>query len=94
MRLRCLAQSPSGSRPIGFHQIVGEAFRLAELGPLEAYARQIDDLVERHPQRNSFRRYLGGVPLPVEQNKTVTVLMNPEPVSGTQHAAVHRRAGA
>jgi len=57
-------------------------------GPLETYAQQFDDLFERRPQRDGFRRYLAGMLLPAERNKTLTALANAEPISGAQHAAV------
>lgn len=57
-------------------------------GPLEAYAQPFDDLFERRPQRDGFRRYLEGLLLPAERNKTLTALANAEPIAGAQHAAV------
>ena len=45
-------------------------------GPLEAYAQKFDDHFERRPQRDGFRRYLQGVLLPAERNKTLTALAN------------------
>ena len=57
-------------------------------GPLEAYAQQFDDLFERRPQRDGFRRSLEGLLLPAERNKTLTALANAEPIAGAQHAAV------
>src|ERR687893_2396132 len=57
-------------------------------GPLEADAQQFDDLFERRPQRDGFRRYLQGVLLPAARNKTLTALANAEPITGTQQAAV------
>jgi hypothetical protein len=57
-------------------------------GPLEAYAQQFDDLFERRPQRDGFRRYLEGVLLPAERNKTLTALANAEPIVGAQQPRV------
>jgi SRSO17 transposase len=54
--------------------------------PLEAYAAQFDDLFTQRSQREGFRRYLEGLLLPAERNKTLTGLANTEPVVGAQHA--------
>ena len=53
-------------------------------GPLEDYAARFDDLFGARAQRHAFRRYLEGLLLPAERNKTLTVLANTEPVSGAQ----------
>ena len=54
-------------------------------GPLEDYARRFDDLFRRaRAQREGFRRYLEGLLLPAERNKTLTALANTEPVAGAQ----------
>jgi SRSO17 transposase len=53
-------------------------------GPLEAYCQQFDALFSQRTQRESFRRYLEGVLLPQERNKTLTALANTEPVVGAQ----------
>jgi hypothetical protein len=54
-------------------------------GPLEEYAARFDDLFRRaRAQRDSFRRYLEGLLLPAERNKTLTALANTEPVAGAQ----------
>ena len=53
--------------------------------PLEAYAAQFDDLFAQRSQREGFRRYLEGLLLPAERNKTLTGLANTEPVVGAQH---------
>ncbi len=37
-------------------------------------------------QRHAYRRYVEGLLLPAERNKTVTGLANTEPVTGAQHA--------
>ena len=54
-------------------------------GPLEDYSRQFDPLFSQCNQRDSFRRYLEGLLLPQERNKTLTALANTEPVVGAQH---------
>jgi SRSO17 transposase len=51
-------------------------------GPLEAYAAQFDDLFERRNARDAFRRYVEGLLLPAERNKTLTALANAEPIVG------------
>jgi hypothetical protein len=53
-------------------------------GPLEEYATRFDDLFRSRAQREGFRRYLEGLLLPAERNKTLTALANTEPVSGAQ----------
>jgi hypothetical protein len=53
-------------------------------GPLEDYAHGFDDLFAARAQRYSFRRYLEGLLLPAERNKTLTALANTEPVVGAQ----------
>ena len=54
-------------------------------GPLEDYATRFDDLFRRaRAQREDFRRYLEGLLLPAERNKTLTALANTEPVAGAQ----------
>src|SRR5256714_4322023 len=52
--------------------------------PLEAYARHFDDLLGRSNQREEFRRYLEGLLLPTERHKTLTGLVNTEPLVGAQ----------
>jgi SRSO17 transposase len=53
--------------------------------PLEDYATRLDDLFRRaRAQREGFRRYLEGLLLPAERNKTLTALANTEPVAGAQ----------
>lgn len=51
-------------------------------GPLEDFATAFDDLFERSSQREAFRRYLEGLLLPTERNKTLTALANTEPIHG------------
>jgi len=53
-------------------------------GPLEEYAVRFDDLFRARAQREGFRRYLEGLLLPIERNKTLTALANTEPVAGAQ----------
>src|SRR3954453_20664699 len=53
-------------------------------GPLEDYVRSLDDLFGARAQRHSLRRYLQGLLLPAERNKTLTALANTEPVVGAQ----------
>jgi hypothetical protein len=55
-------------------------------GPLEGYAARFDDLFGVRAQRVSFRRYLEGLLLPTERNKTLTALANTEPVAGAQRS--------
>ena len=50
--------------------------------PLEAYARHFDDLLGKSNQRAAFRRYLEGLLLPSERHKTLTGLVNTEPLVG------------
>ena len=53
-------------------------------GPLEDYARRFDDLLANRAQRQGFRRYVEGLLMPEERNKTLTALANTEPVAGAQ----------
>ena len=53
-------------------------------GPLEGYAARFDDLFRARAQREASRRYLEGLLLPAERNKTLTALANTEPVAGAQ----------
>jgi SRSO17 transposase len=59
-------------------------------GPLEDYALRFDDLLRARAQREGFRRYLEGLLLPAERNKTLTALANTEPVAGTQRKEAQR----
>ena len=52
--------------------------------PLEAYARHFDELLGKSNQREGFRRYLEGLLLPTERHKTLTGLVNTEPLVGAQ----------
>jgi len=53
-------------------------------GPLEEYASRFEDLFGARAQRDGFRRYLEGLLLPAERNKTLTALANTEPLKGAQ----------
>jgi hypothetical protein len=59
-------------------------------GPLEDYCVAFDSLFVSYAQRNSFRRYLEGLLLPRDRNKTLTALAGAEPILGAQEAAVQR----
>src|SRR3989440_9973429 len=52
--------------------------------PLEAYAGHFDDLFTKSNQREAFRRSLEGLLLPTERHKTLTGLVNTEPLVGAQ----------
>ncbi len=52
--------------------------------PLEAYVGHFDDLFGKSNQREEFRRYLEGLLLPTERHKTLTGLVNTEPLVGAQ----------
>ncbi len=54
-------------------------------GPIEEYAEYFDGLFNARAQREGFRRYLEGLLLPAERNKTLTALANAEPLVGAQH---------
>jgi SRSO17 transposase len=56
--------------------------------PLENFATHFDQLFSRRNQRESFRRYLEGLLLGQERNKTLTALANAEPVVGALYASV------
>jgi SRSO17 transposase len=58
--------------------------------PLEAYAQHFDPLFTKRNQRASFRRYLEGLLLAAERNKTVTALANTEPLVGAHHPDAQR----
>ncbi len=59
-------------------------------GPLEGYAARFDDLFGARAQRGGFRRYLEGLLLPAERNKTPTALANTEPVIGARRRGAQR----
>src|ERR1700738_2911066 len=50
--------------------------------PLEAYAGHFDDVLGMSSKREEYRRYLEGLLLPTERHKTLTGLVNTEPVVG------------
>src|SRR6266571_4540515 len=52
--------------------------------PLEEYVKHFDPLFGKSNQRDGFRRYLEGLLLPSERHKTLTGLVNTEPVVGAQ----------
>lgn len=58
--------------------------------PLEGYAQYFDPLFAKRNQRDAFRRYLEGLLLPAERNKTLTALANSEPVVGAHHHRAQR----
>ncbi len=53
--------------------------------PLEEYVKHFDPLFGKSNQREGFRRYLEGLLLPTERHKTLTGLVNTEPVVGAHH---------
>ncbi len=52
--------------------------------PLEEYVKPFDPLFGKSNQREGFRQYLEGLLLPSERHKTLTGLVNTEPVVGAQ----------
>jgi len=52
--------------------------------PLEEYSKHFDPLFGKSNQRDGFRRYVEGLLLPSERHKTLTGLVNTEPVVGAQ----------
>jgi SRSO17 transposase len=48
-------------------------------GPLEDYARRFDDLLAKRAQRQGFRRYVEGLLMPEERNKTLTTALAKAP---------------
>jgi SRSO17 transposase len=59
-------------------------------GPLEDYAQAFDPLFSKRSQRTGFRRYLEGLLLPSERNRTLTALAKPEPIVGAHHPKAQR----
>jgi SRSO17 transposase len=59
-------------------------------GPLEEFLQHFDDLFSKLNQREAVRRYLEGLLLPMERNKTLTGLANTEPIVGAQHASAQK----
>ncbi|MDP9348807.1 MAG: IS701 family transposase [Gemmatimonadota bacterium] len=58
--------------------------------PLEGYCERLDDLFTKRAQRECLRRYLEGILLPRERNKTLTALAHTQPVLGACDAAAQR----
>jgi len=52
--------------------------------PLEEYVKHFDTLFGKSNQRDGFRRYIEGLLLPSERHKTLTGLVNTEPIVGAQ----------
>src|ERR1700693_4822814 len=52
--------------------------------PLEEYIKHFDPVFGKSNQREGFRQYLEGVLLPSERHKTLTGLVNTEPVLEAQ----------
>src|SRR5216683_4559923 len=52
--------------------------------PLEEYIQHFDPVFGKSNQREAFRQYLEGLLLPSERHKTLTGLVNTEPVVGAQ----------
>jgi hypothetical protein len=61
--------------------------------PLEAYARHVDDLFGRSNQREEFRRSREGLLLPTERQKTLTGLVNTEPLVGAEPPRAQKLQG-
>ena len=59
-------------------------------GPLEDYAARFDDLFANRAQRQGFRRYVEGLLMPEERNKTLRPWPTPNPLS--EPSARRRRA--
>src|SRR6266849_5775788 len=52
--------------------------------PLEEYVKHFDPLFGKSNQRDGFRRYIEGLLLPSERRKTLTGLVNTEPLVGAE----------
>jgi len=59
-------------------------------GPLGDYGQAFDNLFSKRSQREGCRRYLEGLLLPRERNRTLTGLANTEPVLGAHHSSAQR----
>jgi hypothetical protein len=59
-------------------------------GSLERFAQAFDEVFAKRSQREGLRRYLEGLLLPMERNKTLTGLANSEPVEGAQHSSAQK----
>ena len=57
-------------------------------GPLEQYCQGSDPLFDNLSQREGFHRYVQGLLLSQGRNKTVTALVNAEPLVGAQNPQV------
>jgi SRSO17 transposase len=57
---------------------------------LEEYSKHFDPLFGKSNQREGFRQYLEGLLLPSERNKTLTGLVNTEPIVGAQVARAQK----
>jgi SRSO17 transposase len=58
--------------------------------PLEAYSQHFDGLFTKRNQRDGFRRYLEGLLLAAERNKTLTALVHTEPIVGAHQPHAQR----
>ena len=58
--------------------------------PLETYVQHFDELFGKSNQREGFRQYVEGLLLPSERNKTLTGLVNTEPLVGAQLPRVQK----
>ncbi len=61
--------------------------------PLEEYLGYFDPLFGKSNQREGFRRYVEGLLLPSERHKTLTGLVNTEPMVGAQLPRVQTLQG-
>ena len=61
--------------------------------PLEEYLNHFDPLFGKRNQREGFRRYVEGLLLPSERHKTLTGLVNTEPMTGAQLPRVQTLQG-
>lgn len=55
---------------------------------MKAHAQEFDALFALAKQREGFRQYLEALLVPSERNRTLTALVNFEPIEGTQAARV------
>ena len=61
--------------------------------PLEAYSKHFDELFDKSNQPEEFRRYLEGLLLPSERHKTLTGLVNTEPLEGAHLPRAQKPTG-
>src|SRR5437879_13026684 len=59
--------------------------------PLEKYAEHFEPVLSKSNQREGFRHYLEGLLLPSERRKTLTGLVNTEPVAGAHPPRAQKR---